>query len=121
MANFQLVGVAKVTAAISRLAQTMPVAAAQALNEVAELTMTSSKEQTPVEFGVLKASGKVDRATAADLKATLSYGTEYALIVHENLNARHAPGTNAKYLENAVNKAAGTFSRDIADALKDRL
>jgi len=88
-------------------------AAAVALNEIAETTMTDAKARTPVEFGVLKASGKVsDHATVRDLTARLTYGTEYAVFVHERTELRHRVG-EAKFLERAVNKTAGTLARDV--------
>ncbi|GAG45176.1 unnamed protein product, partial [marine sediment metagenome] len=34
-----------------------------------------------------------------DADILVSYSTDYAVYVHENLNARHKPGKSAKYLE----------------------
>lgn len=122
-----LVGMATVQRNIQRLAAQFPVAAAIAVNEVAEVTMTRSKELTPVEFGLLKDSGRVaDPARPANLAATLAYAKEYALAVHEippppaksegGRSARHDVG-QWKYLETAVNETAATFAKDVADKI----
>ena len=103
----------KVTARLLALANTFPQAAAVALNEVAEVTMTDAKERTPVQYGRLKASGIVaEYATARNLKARLAFGTEYAVFVHERLELRHKVG-EAKFLERALAKTARTFAADI--------
>ena len=96
------------------LPQLLDRAAAMALNEVAEETMTDAKEHTPVEYGVLRASGHVSQyAAASNLEAKLAFGTEYAVYVHENLRAHHDVG-EAKFLENAMNRTVGTLKSRIA-------
>lgn len=112
-------GIDRVTERLTALAREYPAAAAQALNEIAEATMTVAKERTPVDTGVLRGSGKVSaHATAADPSATLTYGTEYAAAVHENLRARHTVG-EAKFLESAVNDAARTLGEDVAKGIRE--
>ena len=75
----------KVSARLLALANTFPQAAAVALNEVAEVTMTDAKERTPVQYGRLKASGMVaEYATTRSLKARLAFGTEYACVMGSN-------------------------------------
>ena len=114
--GFQIKGISEVSQALKRLALHFPYSAAKALNEIAEVTMTDAKERTPVEFGRLKASGNVStHATPTRLAAQLTFGTEYAVYVHE-IPARHAVG-EVKFLENAVNKAAATFAQDVADGI----
>ena len=103
----------KVSARLLALANTFPQAAAVALNEVAEVTMTDAKERTPVQYGRLKASGNVATyATTRSLRARLVFGTEYCVWVHERLELRHKVG-EAKFLERAMSKTALTFAADI--------
>lgn len=112
-------GIDQVSAALLDIAERMPVAAAQALNEIAEQVMTRAKEMTPVDTGRLRASGMVsDYATERDMSATLSFGTEYAVPVHENMSAKHQTGS-AKYLERPVNEEAGRFLEDMAKGIRD--
>lgn len=114
---FSISGLSETLANIAGFAPELRGRAAKALNTLAELTMTDSKEHTPVQYGVLKRSGNVSKhATAADLSATLSYGTDYGVFVHENLTARHPIG-EAKFLEHAVQRRAATFADDISKGL----
>jgi hypothetical protein len=102
--------------------------AALALNLIAEETMTRSKELTPVDTGVLKRSGKVSvHAKPRSLRAELTYGTEYAVYVHEippppakspkGRSARHGVG-QWKFLETAVNATARTLAQRMAELLR---
>jgi hypothetical protein len=48
------------------------------------------------------------------LSVTLGYSAPHALIVHERLDLRHAPGTQAKYLETAANEALSGMAERLA-------
>lgn len=110
-------GAASVEKSLRRLIEQIPDRAAQTLNAVAEETMTVSKDRTPVKTGRLKRSGNVSKhATAEDLSAELSYGTEYAVHVHERLDLRHTVG-QAKFLESAVNEAVKVLGPRVAEDL----
>ena len=106
---------------LRRLAAKFPQAAAIALNEIAETTVTDAKEHTPVQYGTLRASGHVsETATPDDLSVTLAFGTSYAVFVHENLNAHHDVG-EAKFLEHAVQRTAVSFPERMAAEMKSIL
>lgn len=110
-------GMAEVRRSLLALVEQLPARAAVGLNEVAEETMTDAKQHTPVKFGTLKRSGTVHKhATAADLTAALSFGTEYAVFVHERTELRHTVG-EAKFLEHALQRAALTMAEKIAAAI----
>lgn len=69
-----------------------------------------SQKEVPVATGMLRGSGDVgiDTSSDAQLIVYIGYGgpsASYALSVHENLAAHHAPPTKAKYLEDPVNRA----------------
>ena len=113
----KVTGVHQVGKALRQLAMSVPIDAARALNVVAEETMTNAKERTPVGTGTLKRSGKVhEYATARRLSAGLSFGTEYAVYVHERMNVSH-PNGEAKFLENAVKFTALYFEQRIANEI----
>jgi len=59
-----------------------------------------AKEITPVEFGRLKSSITWQKR---DTSVDIGTNVEYAVYVHENLDARHNVG-EAKYLEKAVTR-----------------
>ena len=118
MASFRVTGIENVSENLRRLAQSVPLKAAHALNVVAEETMTDSKERTPVETGTLKRSGTVHQhATPMRLSAGLSYGTEYAVYVHERTELRHPVG-EAKFLENAIKFTSMFFEERIANEIR---
>jgi len=81
--------------------------------------LEESQRLVPVDTGRLKRSGFVEtRQTAGGTVAAIGYGRygrpTYAAFVHENLNVRHAPPTQAKFLEVAVNTKIGDFGRRVA-------
>lgn len=83
--------------------------AARALYREGERIMTEAKKRTPVDTGALRASGLVLRpdVVGAVISVTMGFGgaaAPYALVVHENLQARHTVG-QAKYLESVINEA----------------
>lgn len=68
------------------------------LGQWAELIVQQSRELVPLDEATLERSAtpSVDPRTLA---AAVSYDTKYAVVQHENLEYRHAPGRTAKYLE----------------------
>lgn len=82
-------------------------ALAGALFIEANNVMNESKEIVPVDTGYLRASGYVDlpREGPGGINVEMGYTAPYAIYVHENLNARHAPGKQAKFLEQPLMKA----------------
>lgn len=102
---------------IERLLHRYPTLAVQGLNSVAEETMTDAKERTPVKYGVLKRSGKVKHGTLRNMAATLTFGTEYAVFVHERTELQHQTG-EAKFLERALQFAAVAFPERVAAYIK---
>jgi len=109
---------------IQRLIQDFPKEAASALHTEAEFVMTNAKERTPVEFGVLKASGQTHppKVKAGEVSVALTFGgdaREYAIYVHENLHAFHPVG-EAKFLERAVLEAAPHLPSRVAKRINLR-
>ncbi len=62
-----------------------------------------SQKIVPVDTGALKNSARTT-ATGQGFKTVVnvSYGTAYAVFVHENLEAAHQPGKTAKFLEKVM-------------------
>lgn len=59
-----------------------------------------SQKIVPIETGTLRQSANTRlEGHGLDVAAIVSYGTDYAIYVHENLEARHKPGRQAKFLE----------------------
>ncbi len=72
----------------------------------------------PVEFAVLKNSANTRKeGSGFDVEVVVSYGTEYAVFVHEDLEAEHKPGKQAKFLEQPARDEAGAM----ADIIKKEI
>jgi hypothetical protein len=92
--------------------------AIKAMQEVLE----ASQQIVPLDKTPLQKSAQL---TVDDNTIYVSYGTgesaEYATIQHENLNYRHAPGRQAKYLEQPFRAAQPRIITTIGNAIKDSL
>jgi len=81
----------------------------------------ASQREVPVDTGILRGSGQLSKPflMGKDLVVEIKYGgaaADYALIVHEDLEARHNQGTKAKYLEDPVKRQViGMGDRLLAD------
>ncbi len=84
---------------------------AEGLEKAANILLTASKKLVPVDTGELKASGKVVvKGKGLGAVAFVIYEAEHAIWVHENLENRHEPPTQARYLADAVPKVRGTIT-----------
>ena len=114
-------------------------AAKSALFIEGEETITEAKRLTPVDEGVLRASGHVQlpeetadggvevRAGFGGPAGSGNQGGEtnekdvgYAVYVHEDLTARHPVG-QAKYLEVPVNQRRAGFVERVVQHIRERL
>ncbi len=78
-----------------------------------------SMQIVPVDLNVLRPSANT-RAEGSG-KATsviVSYGTDYAVYVHEDLEARHAPGKQAKFLEQPFREKKDRLKRIVMEEIK---
>ncbi len=99
--------------------------AAMALRSEAQDVFAASQDEVPVDTSALKKSGRIRPETgvftrAGEVYVELTYGgtaTEYAIIVHENLQANHPHG-KAKYLEDPMTRQVNGISGRIADKVE---
>lgn len=92
------------------------------VNEVA----AESQGLVPVDTGALKASMRVDRpeVSRSVVAVSISYGgpaAPYAEFVHENMNARHPRGGQAKFLETPVKRWQPKFVKAVKATFIARL
>ena len=118
--QIHVTGEREVMANIDRLIRDNWNDAKKALRQEATVIMQKSVPQTPVEFGPLRGSETIEetKETKTEYELALGYNTTYAAAVHENLNARHAPGTNAKYLEKPLMEQAPKIAKNVAKRVK---
>lgn len=72
----------------------------EGIGRALEHTLGVATTLVPLDEGPLQRSGKVQ---VEGLNGTISYDTPYAIRQHEELTWRHAPGRQAKYLEQPMN------------------
>jgi hypothetical protein len=84
---------------------------------------TDSMENTPVRDGFLRGSHVTTVAPfegIEDAAVEITVGgpaAPYAVYVHEDLEAHHTVG-EAKFLENAINRARSGFAKRVAERMK---
>lgn len=96
----------------------------EVITQIMRSVYFESQQLVPVDTGDLKKSGRLKANTPngqTPPQAEISYGSDkvhYALIVHENLQARHKAPTQAKYLEVPFVRRKSLFSTAIQDRIK---
>lgn len=101
----------------SRLIETLGLNSEAAIEAMLQPVFNRSQELVPVKTGALKSSGYIaTRQSRGRSVGEVGYGKgnvpPYAVFVHENLDAQHAPPTQAKFLEQAVDEhAAGMLDQ----------
>ena len=100
----------------------------QTLYGEAQIAFAESQAEVPVDKGNLRNSGQaygiqVNRF-GDTLEITLGYGgvaASYALIVHEDLQARHNGGTKAKYLEDPIKRRSNGLGTRLLSGVENAL
>lgn len=113
--QFRLVGARQVSANLRTIARKSPSEFGRAAYAEAEIEMTEARLRTPVDTGVLRASGYVapPEVRGQDVSVELGFNTPYAVAVHENLESFHKVG-QAKYLESVLVESAPFMAARIA-------
>lgn len=104
----KLEGLAGVVNALNREIQKVEGRTERGIYLAAEMIRGESIDLTPVDLGDLRASAKVVSAPSAfggddGPTVAITYGTEYAIVQHEDLTLSHDDG-EAKFLEKAVSR-----------------
>jgi len=98
----------------TRAADAITEAAQTGIYEAAEALLDQAIEKTPVQDGILRASG---RATQEGNVSAVSFNTPYAVRQHEELGYQHPNGGQAKYLEVPANSFGETMESIVAQAI----
>ena len=104
MANLvKVVGVNKVGKSLRRKSKSYRKAYLRGLKKAGLFVQRASQVIVPVDTGVLKSSAFTRSIGSEFLPVVIvGYTTIYAIYVHEDLEAQHAPGKKAKFLENPI-------------------
>jgi len=94
-------------------------AAREGVDQFGEAVLTRAKELCPVDTGALRRSGTARPAEVHGTVVTKSLGfdTNYAAAVHERLDLRHKPPTQAKFLKFAMKELDHKFLPYMRDAI----
>jgi len=131
--DIRVEGFERMRARLSGFVQRYPNEVKAALKQEAEIIMTQSKREVPVDTGALKNSGFVSEPTQSgqNISIKLGYGgtstkvnpktgevtTVYAIYVHENTAWHHRVG-KAKFLEDPIMRAREKLMNRIAYRVK---
>lgn len=107
---------------LAKIREQFPDRFASALNKEAEIEATECKKRCPVDTGALRASIHAEPPKREGRKITSRIvaggaAAEYALIVHEDLDAYHKNG-EAKFIESTLQESASSMAERIAARLK---
>jgi hypothetical protein len=113
-----LKGAAELRRRLQRLAKEAPQELGRALFQEAQIERTESMRRTPVDTGALRASHEVTKPKieGRDISVSIQVGgpaAEYAVIVHEDLEADHPVG-QAKFLESTIRESAPFLGQRLA-------
>jgi len=87
--------------------------------DAAGLTVAgTSAELTPVETGRLRSS--ITHELVSDSEVHVGTNVEYAIYVHENMQAAHTMG-QSKFISTAIEQEERTVQQLVKDALEGRL
>lgn len=108
-------------------------AATRAIDVFAEQVVGDAQQLCPIDTGALAGSGTAGRdakSVAGDIEIKVEdhiitkevgFNTDYAVYVHENLEANHPKGGQAKFLETSIRENTPKFGPFIASAVKEAL
>jgi hypothetical protein len=115
---FKVKGVAQTIKGLQSAQFTWERGVERGLKKAGLLLQRESQKIVPIQWGVLKNSAAT-RATGSGVNTVVVvvYTASYAIFVHENLEAAHAVGKTAKFLENPLKKLVndGTLAKIIQD------
>lgn len=108
------------TISAATLAHVMKQAAADGLNDAAELVQKEARERAPKDTEELVESIKVDEATPrqSTLTSRVYSNARHAVPQHERLDYEHPHGGQAKYLESAALDSRAEVERAIAQRVQ---
>ena len=116
----EIKGLARVKARMASHTQAMQHALTVGLKRAGLLLQRESQKIVPVDTGSLKNSSftrsRGDDTVAVEVQ--VGYTAGYALYVHENLDARHKAGKQAKFLEQPLRELHKEFVSLVTQELK---
>lgn len=115
-------GTEKVAARIREVRDKYLEAVAAALYQEGFDIWREAVQRCPVETGLLRSSAYVAPPTGrSNPRVEVGFGTNYAIAVHENLEAQHPRGGEAKFLERTVDEHMGGYLQRLCDRAQENV
>jgi hypothetical protein len=110
----KIVGLVGVQNALNQLRTAVPKKVERGIKKACLRLQRESMELVPIQFGNLRASAfaRVE-VVGTSIIGTVGYTADYALIVHENLNAAHGKAFNEKYADKISKKKKSPAARKL--------
>ena len=114
----KITGVNKVLAKMKKAGVGYEKKVERGLKNAGLFVQRESMKIVPVDLGNLKGTAATEniggKGFDTDIIVHYGAGADYAVYVHENLDARHKSGKQAKYLESVVRNQKGEIFKIIA-------
>ena len=116
----KIIGIPNVLRNLARSAKRAGRGAERGLIRGGEFIQRKSQQIVPIDKNILRPSARTRKISGSGFEADIvtSYKTDYAVYVHEDLNARHKSGKQAKYLEQPARQEKGTVVKIIRDEVR---
>ena len=89
------------------------------------LLQRESQKIVPIDTGALKGTARTRKISGSGFETDMvvDYGSEadYSVYVHEDLNARHQKGKQAKYLEQPARLKRNEIIKEIRDTTRRKI
>jgi hypothetical protein len=120
--KFIVEGVKAITVNMGKQKNQIAAGVERGIMKAGEHLKKKSQEVVPVDTGKLKRSAKVEQTGEKfSTRAIVSYNTDYALFVHENLEIARKPGQITPYLRQPAIEEADEMARIVGKESKPRL
>ena len=118
-----VIGLPEMNARLLNLIRALPDEIEKAMKDEGDQILLVAQGRCPVDTGALRDSGKVGDVVKDGFQTTVqvSFGDPepyYAIFVHEDLDAKHPNGGQAKFLESAVQEATPGMSVRVGERIK---
>lgn len=123
--RFSVKGTRKLIAELKRREGVAYENAKRVQNKNAKEIIVDSTRQVPKRLWNLVKSARIQEDKSPRKRSIrvigVTYDTDYAYVVHEDLNAKHKAGTNAKFLERPAKKRRRKYALEMKAAISGGL
>lgn len=115
-----ITGVKSVKEALRKHRQASARGMGKGLRRAGLFLQRESMKLAPIDTGVMRASAStIASGKGLATVVAVGYGTDYAIYVHENLEAQHKPGKTAQFLTGPLITHKDKLGEIVAKAIED--